>query len=77
MPCTACKAAGTAAQRFGPRSRRSVAGSSCAILFARDGRSPGDLDYVSSPLLRARASMELIRAALGLDPAGYRIDPAA
>jgi probable phosphoglycerate mutase len=43
-------------------------------LFARDGRSPGDLDYVSSPLLRARASMELVRSALGLDPQGSRTD---
>jgi broad specificity phosphatase PhoE len=43
-------------------------------LFARDGRMPADLDYVSSPLQRARASMELVRTALGLDPAGYRTD---
>lgn len=43
-------------------------------LFARDSRSPAELDYVSSPLLRARTSMELARAGLGLDPADYRID---
>ena len=38
-------------------------------------RDPADLDYVSSPLSRARVTMELIRTALGLDSAGYRIDP--
>ena len=44
-------------------------------VFAQHGRDPVDLDYVSSPLQRARASMELLRAALGLDPDGYRTDP--
>jgi probable phosphoglycerate mutase len=44
-------------------------------ILARDGRSPADLDYVSSPLARASQTMELIRAALGLDPSGYRTDP--
>ena len=39
------------------------------------GQEPADLDYVSSPLSRARLTMELIRRALGLDPGGYRIDP--
>jgi broad specificity phosphatase PhoE len=43
-------------------------------LFTRSGRSPADLDYIASPLLRARASMERVRAGLGLDPAGYRVD---
>jgi probable phosphoglycerate mutase len=44
-------------------------------LVARNGRTPHDLDYVSSPLVRARETMELIRAALGLDPTAYRTDP--
>jgi broad specificity phosphatase PhoE len=44
-------------------------------LFARDGRDPVDLDYVSSPLGRARQTMELARAALGLPPDGYRVEP--
>ena len=35
-------------------------------LLARDGRDPADFDYVSSPLGRARETMELMRAALGL-----------
>ena len=44
-------------------------------LFARDGRDPASLDYVSSPLSRARQTMELARPALGLKPDGYRIEP--
>jgi broad specificity phosphatase PhoE len=44
-------------------------------LFERDGRAPGDLDYVSSPLVRASETMELMRVALGLSPHGYRVDP--
>ncbi|MGH8276742.1 MAG: histidine phosphatase family protein [Steroidobacteraceae bacterium] len=44
-------------------------------LFARDGRDPAGLDYVSSPLRRATETMELARAALGLPAAGYRIEP--
>jgi probable phosphoglycerate mutase len=56
------------------REQASRCGQLLHALFARDGRAPGDLDYVSSPLLRARASMELARARLGLDPAGYRTD---
>ena len=44
-------------------------------LFAREGRDPAALDYVSSPLGRARQTMELARPALGLEPDGYRIEP--
>ena len=43
-------------------------------LFARDGGVPEDLDYVSSPLIRARKTMELVRTTLGLDAAGYGVD---
>src|SRR5262245_54077235 len=43
-------------------------------LLARDRRSPDDLDYVSSPLVRARETMELMRSTLGLPPAEYRIE---
>jgi len=56
------------------REQASRCGQILQALFARDGRAPADLDYVSSPLLRARASMELALAGLGLDPAGYRTD---
>jgi probable phosphoglycerate mutase len=44
-------------------------------LFARDGRDPATLDYVSSPLGRARQTMELARPALGLAADGYAIEP--
>ena len=43
-------------------------------LFARDGRNAAELDYVSSPLGRARQTMELLRPPLGLPADGYRID---
>jgi broad specificity phosphatase PhoE len=43
-------------------------------LFARDRRQPQDFEYVSSPLKRARETMEVLRATLGLKPLGYEID---
>ncbi|MGN6573281.1 MAG: histidine phosphatase family protein [Pseudolabrys sp.] len=43
-------------------------------LFARDGRDPQSLDYVSSPLVRATETMALAREAMGLAPDGYRTD---
>ncbi len=43
-------------------------------LLVRDRRMPEDLDYVSSPLVRARKTMEIMRATLGLDSAGYGVD---
>jgi broad specificity phosphatase PhoE len=43
-------------------------------LFERDRHQPSDYAYVSSPLLRARETMELLRAELGLDPKTYTID---
>lgn len=33
-------------------------------------------DFVCSPLKRAKETMEIMRRAMGLDPLGYRIDPA-
>ncbi len=57
------------------REQASRCGELLRELFARDGQAAADVDYISSPLLRARASMELARTALGLDPAGYRTDP--
>ena len=44
-------------------------------LIQRDGLDHGGLDYVASPLSRARETMEIIRTGLGLDPAAYRTDP--
>jgi broad specificity phosphatase PhoE len=46
-----------------------------ADLFARDGRAAADCDYVSSPLARARDTMEIMRATLGLAPGSYGIEP--
>jgi broad specificity phosphatase PhoE len=44
-------------------------------LLARDNRDAAALDYVSSPLARACATMELMRSALGLPAEGYAIEP--
>lgn len=44
-------------------------------LFVRANRDPAGLDYVSSPLERARQTMELARPALGLSAQGYRVEP--
>jgi broad specificity phosphatase PhoE len=38
------------------------------------GRETGALDYVSSPLVRARETMEIMRREIGLPPDGYRTD---
>src|SRR5262249_14986472 len=43
-------------------------------LFHRDERAPESFDYVSSPLVRARKTMEIMRATLGLEPAGYTVE---
>lgn len=43
-------------------------------LFLRDGGKAEDLDYVSSPLIRARTTMEIMRATLGLESTGYGVD---
>jgi broad specificity phosphatase PhoE len=43
-------------------------------LLARDGRAVQDYAYVSSPLMRARETMRLIRATLGLDADAYELD---
>jgi len=43
-------------------------------LFRRDGRAPESFDYVSSPLIRARKTMEIMRATLGLPPGNYSVD---
>jgi broad specificity phosphatase PhoE len=37
--------------------------------------NPAGFDFVSSPMLRTRHTMERLRAAMGLDPMAYRTDP--
>jgi probable phosphoglycerate mutase len=43
-------------------------------LLTRNGRSITDYDYVSSPLGRARETMELMRGVMELEPSLYRTD---
>src|SRR5580658_6906810 len=43
-------------------------------LFAREERPASDFGYVASPLERARETMEILRATLGLDPLAYAVD---
>ena len=43
-------------------------------LFRREGRSPESFIYVSSPLVRARRTMEILRATLGLNSADYVVE---
>ena len=43
-------------------------------LFALIGQGQG-FDFVASPMLRTRQTMELARTAMGLDPKAYRTDP--
>ena len=45
-----------------------------ADLLARDGRDKTQIPYLSSPLLRARTTMELMRGALNLPPEDYATD---
>src|SRR5580658_8071392 len=43
-------------------------------LLSRDGRGADDYAYVSSPLMRASETMQLVRVTLGLDPNSYELD---
>jgi probable phosphoglycerate mutase len=43
-------------------------------LLGSDGKPAPECSYVSSPLGRARETMELMRVAMGLEPGGYRTD---
>jgi broad specificity phosphatase PhoE len=43
-------------------------------LFVREGRSPAHCDFVSSPLVRASETMDILRAALGLAAGCYSTD---
>ena len=57
------------------REQASRCGEILRELFAQRSLDPASLDYQSSPLGRARESMELARAALGLAADGYRTEP--
>ena len=56
------------------RKQAAHAGNILAGLFARDGRDKSSLAFVASPLIRARATMELVRGELKLPLAGYGLD---
>jgi broad specificity phosphatase PhoE len=56
------------------RKQAAAAGNILLDLFARDGRDQSQLDFVASPLIRARATMELVRGELKLPVAGYALD---
>lgn len=55
------------------RAQASHCGAVLRDLFARKSIDPDRLDFVSSPLGRARQTMELARAAMGLAVDGYRL----
>ena len=57
------------------RKQAASAGAILAGLFARDGRNETSLEFVASPLVRARSTMELVRGSLSLPPDQYAIDP--
>jgi broad specificity phosphatase PhoE len=56
------------------RKQAAKAGGVLADLFARDGRDKQKLPFVSSPLGRARTTMDLVRETLDLPPDDYAID---
>lgn len=56
------------------RTQATRCGAMLRRLLAQSGRTPEGFDYVSSPLMRARTTMELMREALGLAPCGYAVD---
>src|SRR5215213_8361334 len=56
------------------RTQAAAAGRILAGLIARDGHAATALPFVSSPLGRARLTMELVRETLHLPPADYTVD---
>ncbi|MBR0870774.1 histidine phosphatase family protein [Bradyrhizobium tropiciagri] len=56
------------------RRQAAHAGRVLGDLLARDGHDKSALPFVASPLIRARATMELVRGELGLPPGDYILD---
>ena len=56
------------------RRQAAAAGNILLDLFARDSREQSSLDFVASPLIRARSTMELVRGELKLPQTGYALD---
>jgi broad specificity phosphatase PhoE len=56
------------------RRQAGEAGHILADRLGRDGRDKAQIPFVSSPLMRARTTMELVRGTLQLPPHDYAID---
>ena len=56
------------------RAEATKAGDILRMLLAREDRDPVGLGFVASPLVRARATMELMRDVLNLPPHDYSVD---
>jgi broad specificity phosphatase PhoE len=56
------------------RTQAAAAGGILRDLIARATHKPHHLGYVSSPLSRARTTMDLLRGALGLPTDGYHVE---
>jgi broad specificity phosphatase PhoE len=56
------------------RSQALTAGAILGDVLAGDGYEPSSLPFVTSPLGRARTTMELVRDAMKLPPADYSVD---
>ncbi len=56
------------------RGQASAAGAILRDLMARDRHIPAHFSYVSSPLTRARVTMDLVRTQLDLPTRGYQLD---
>jgi probable phosphoglycerate mutase len=56
------------------RSQAAYCGEILRDLLARDDLAADTLDYISSPLGRARMTMELLRGVLALPVEGYRVE---
>jgi broad specificity phosphatase PhoE len=56
------------------RTQAAAAGGILRDLIARDSREPHHFGYVSSPLSRARMTMDLLRGSLSLPTDGYAVE---
>jgi probable phosphoglycerate mutase len=57
------------------RRQSAQCGTTLRGLIAARRKAPDDFTFISSPLSRARETMEILRGALGLRREGYAIDP--
>jgi broad specificity phosphatase PhoE len=57
------------------RLQSSQCGGTLRHLIAARRKAPADFAFISSPLSRARETMEILRGALGLPGKGYAIEP--